>query len=80
LLGVVEEVGELSHAHLKLEQGIRINEDHKTKQVDAVGDIVVFLAHYCTLQGIDFGLAVKTCWNEVKQRDWKAFPKNGVSE
>lgn len=31
LLGIVEEVGELSHAHLKKEQGIRTNENHDTE-------------------------------------------------
>ena len=45
LLGVVEEVGELSHSHLKMEQGIRGSEEgHIAKIKDAIGDIVIFLA------------------------------------
>jgi hypothetical protein len=54
LLGVVEEVGELSHAHLKAAQGIRgTREQHHVAKIDAVADIVIFLADYCTAEGID---------------------------
>ena len=51
LMGVAEEVGELSHAHLKQHQGIRRNEDHEAKARDAVGDIIVYLADYCNARG-----------------------------
>ena len=46
LLGAVEELGELAHAHLKQEQGIRVFEDFDAKAQDAVGDCVVFLCDY----------------------------------
>lgn len=77
LLGVMEEGGELCHAHLKMEQRIRGNEDLKAKQIDAVGDIVIFLAHYCTLNSIDLSSAVSDTWAKVKQRDWKRNPNQG---
>ena len=32
----MEELGELSHAHLKALQGVRVNEDHDAKKLDAV--------------------------------------------
>lgn len=76
LLGVTEEVGELAHAHLKAEQGIRTNENHEAKKKDAIGDIVIYLADYCTQQGFSFQECVEAAWNEVKQRDWK---KNSIS-
>lgn len=77
LLGVVEEIGELAHAHLKLEQGIRLNENHVAKARDAVGDLVIFLAGYCTCMGWDLAGCVSDAWAEVSQRDWVKYPTNG---
>lgn len=76
LLGVQEEVGELAHAYLKLAQGIRTNEDHDAKAKDAVGDIIIFLCDFCTQSGYDLEALVTSCWDQVKQRDWK---KNSVT-
>ncbi len=50
LLGVVEEVGELSHAVLKRDQGIRLNENHGENIKDAVGDIVIYLLDFCNTE------------------------------
>lgn len=41
--GVMEEIGELAHAHLKEEQQIRMNEDHVAKAQDAIGDTMIYL-------------------------------------
>jgi NTP pyrophosphatase (non-canonical NTP hydrolase) len=71
LLGLIEEVGELAHAHLKMEQGIRTNEDHLGMKKDAVGDIVTYLAGYCTSNGLNFEECVWNAWSEVKRRDWR---------
>jgi len=77
LLGVMEEVGELAHAHLKAEQGIRgSTEELNAKAQDAIGDIVVFLADYCSANGYDFQEIIEQVWAEVKERDWKANPNN----
>lgn len=44
LVGVVEELGELAHAHLKAAQGIRgTNEEHEKNARDAVGDCTIYL-------------------------------------
>lgn len=75
LLGVAEEIGELCHAHLKAEQGIR-NSTHEDK-VDAVADIVIFLLHYCTLNDIDIDSAVQETWAKVSKRDWTKNKVNG---
>lgn len=44
LMGVIEETGELAHAHLKQAQGIRgDNKKHIKDAQDAIGDIMIFL-------------------------------------
>ncbi len=76
LLGVGEEVGELNHAHLKMEQGIRGSRaEHIAAAKDAVGDIVIYLADYCTRMGFDLEACVSLAWDEVKERDWKMNPQ-----
>ena len=79
LLGVGEELGELNHAHLKRAQGIRGVDDaqYRKDAIDAVGDIVIFLAHYCYLNEIDMVAAINETWAKVGQRDWKADPEKG---
>jgi NTP pyrophosphatase (non-canonical NTP hydrolase) len=78
LLGAVEEVGELSHAQLKMEQGIRGSvEEHQAAAQDAVGDIIVYLADYCARSGFDMQGIIEHVWGKVKQRDWKKDPKTG---
>lgn len=79
-LGVVEEVGELSHALLKRTQGIRVNEDHDANVKDAVGDIIIYLANLCTCEGIDLEKTVQDTWDSVKMRDWIKYPEDGISK
>jgi NTP pyrophosphatase (non-canonical NTP hydrolase) len=81
LLGLTEEVGELAHAHLKHEQGIRGLADQDlayTKKMDAVGDIVIYLASYCTANNIELDKAVRLAWFEVSQRDWVEDPEGAA--
>lgn len=81
LLGVTEEVGELCHAHLKNEQGIRgTPEEHYLKKMDAIGDIVIYLCDYCTQNKISINDAVIKAWDEVSKRDWTRNKKNGVKK
>lgn len=77
LLGVIEEVGELAHAHLKNEQGIRTNEDHKADAIDAIGDIVIYLASYCNTNNISLHDAVYETWEQVRSRDWQKNKETG---
>lgn len=81
LLGLIEEVGELAHAHLKFGQGIRgINElEYKHQATDAIGDIMIYLASYCNTNGIDMAKCLETAWKEVNKRDWIRYPTNGVN-
>ena len=75
LLGMMEELGELSHSHLKQEQKIRMNEDHEANKQDAIGDMVVFLLKYCDSQGYQLTKILEDVWGEIKDRDWK---KNNI--
>ena len=71
LLGAFEEVGELAHAHLKEEQGIRSEEDHVANGKDAVADVVIYLADYCARRGWSLGDIVESTWRDVvSKRDW----------
>ncbi len=71
LLGIAEEVGELCHAHLKEEQGIRgTPEELQTQAKDAVGDIIVFLADYCNLRDWDMQAILEEVWKRVQRRRW----------
>ncbi len=78
LLGIMEEVGELCHEHLKAEQDIRNPSPDKAR--DAIGDIYIFLNHYCYLMGWSLDKIIVETWAEVKKRDWKKFPKDGINE
>lgn len=78
LLGAMEELGELAHAQLKGEQAIRgTPEEHLAESIDAVGDIVIYLAGYCTKLGINMEEAVWQTWRKVRERDWRADPREG---
>src|SRR5215510_13386187 len=71
LLGALEELGELAHAHLKEEQGIRGSAlSHHMAKVDAVGDVIIYLTDYCWRNGINISDAVTLTWHEVSKRDW----------
>lgn len=78
LLGAVEEIGELAHAHLKKEQGIREGlERFEQDAADAIGDILVYLADYCARTGLSLQESVDKTWARVRQRDWKKYPGTG---
>ncbi len=77
IVGIMEELGELSHSHLKESHSIRTNEDHPSKIKDAIGDIVIFLIAYCNARGINFEDVVQETWAIVKQRDWKKNKETG---
>ena len=78
LLGIMEELGELSHAFTKAKQNVRIDEDHVANMEDAVGDIAIFLMSFCSSQRLSFKACIENTWDKVKQRDWKKYPEKGV--
>ena len=82
IFGMMEELGELTHAWLKHEQGIReYDEDKLEGEVeDAVGDIFFYMLALCNNVGLDFYQLLRSTAQIVWARDWIKFPKNGVSE
>ena len=80
LLGLQEELGELSHAYLKRAQGIRINEKHDENIKDAVGDIFIYLLDFCRREGISFEHCLDTAMDDVMKRDWKKDKASGMVE
>lgn len=82
LAGIVEEVGELSHAHLKGYNGIRgLSEPASVRAAksDAIGDIFIYMVSYCNTNGLDLEECIERAWREVQARDWQADPQKGVS-
>lgn len=80
-LGVAEEAGELAHAILKMEQGIRGSEaQHVNEAIDAVGDIIIYLSGIASSLGFDLETAVKTAWSEVASRDWSKHKETGIED
>jgi NTP pyrophosphatase (non-canonical NTP hydrolase) len=73
-----EELGELSHAFLKKHQRIRMDEDHDAAMVDAIGDLVIYLAGFCNAAHLDLASSVEATWIGVKKRDWVKYPERGV--
>ena len=53
LMGIMEELGELAHAFLKREQGIRgTREEHDAAIKDAIGDVMIYLMDFCSCEGV----------------------------
>jgi NTP pyrophosphatase (non-canonical NTP hydrolase) len=78
LFGIVEEVGELAHAFLKQEQGIRgTRGEHEENGKDAIGDILIFLANLCSARGWDLQEIVEQTVEKVTRRDWATDPQKG---
>ena len=80
LLGLQEELGELSHAFLKRAQGIRGTPEKHTADIkDACADLIIFLCDFANAEGIDLETVVAETWAKVKERDWKKNPQNGMT-
>jgi NTP pyrophosphatase (non-canonical NTP hydrolase) len=78
-LGMVEEVGEISHAILKAQQGIRGYTEEDTAEIkDGIGDLLIFLINFCDLNGWDALDILQETWEQVSKRDWQKNPATGV--
>ncbi len=52
--GMIEELGEFTHAYLKKSQGIRVGEKHDENLIDACCDMAIFMADYCSTRELNF--------------------------
>ncbi len=78
-IGMVEEMGELAHALLKKQQGIRIDEDHDAAAKDAYADLRIYGFDFCNRMDWDDEVVVVEVWDGVvKKRDWIADPEAGT--
>lgn len=60
VLGVIEELGELTHHHLKKKQAIRgTDEEHDVGMRDSVGDALIYLLGVCSASGFSLQEAVE---------------------
>lgn len=77
IAGMMEELGELAHAWLKMDQGIRYDEALEDKEMDAIGDLIIYLCGYCSARGLFLSECITRAWHEVKERDWIKYPETG---
>lgn len=80
LIGALEELGELAHANLKGRQRIRNGQaigGLLDAEKDAVGDVIIYLAGYCSARGFSMQDCVERTWAEVEERDWVKNPTDG---
>ncbi len=78
LLGMIEELGELCHAVLKMRQGIRGTvEEHFLAARDALGDMEIYRADFIGRMGWSSQEIVQDTWNQVSKRNWKDNPLSG---
>jgi NTP pyrophosphatase (non-canonical NTP hydrolase) len=80
LAGIMEEAGELAHAHLKGFNKIRGLVDEKTVgayKSDSIGDLFIYMASYCNTNGLDLENCIVAAWEEVRRRNWRLNPEDG---
>lgn len=81
VLGMQEELGELSHVILKARQGIRGHSFSSPKTMhdigDAIADLIIFTLDASEHLGVNAEEVLVKTWTTVKQRDWRAFPVTG---
>lgn len=84
LLGVVEEVGELSHVVLKRHQGIRCYDDdvkYTQERNDALADIMIYLCDFAAREGVNLSQIINETWEKVvKKRNWVKCNQTGKAE
>lgn len=80
LSGITEEVGELNHAWLKMQQGIRgTTQEHTEHMIDALADTLIYMCDFACRMDIDLEEALAETWNTVRERDWQKYPKDGLT-
>lgn len=76
VVGLVEEVGELSRAVVKRSQGIRgTREEWDAEMRKEAADVLIKLCDVASFYGFDLADAVAERWTVVSARDWKANPQ-----
>lgn len=72
---LTEEVGELSRAILKREQGIRgTAAEWETEAYKEIGDVLIALSHVANLFGFDLEDVFEDRWQTISQRNYITNP------
>ena len=79
VLGMSEEVGEVSHLLLKSSQKIREGENGLDLDLfaDGIADTLIFGLQALSILGIDAEKEISKTIEQVLQRDWKSSPSTG---
>lgn len=80
LFELFKSLSKMCHAQLKIDQKVRINENHRKNIADGIADCIIFLTDYATQHDLKMQDLIEETWNKVKQRDWKKFPVNGLNK
>lgn len=80
VMGMMEELGELSHAIIKHKQGIRGVGDNNMKDlvIDAHCDLIIFSLGLANLLAYDLDVELDRTWGKVSKRDWNSNPETGA--
>lgn len=79
-MGMVEELGEISHHLLKRSQGIRgSGEFHDTEIRDGCADLIIFMCGLANDEGFDLETILDETWAKVSKRNWVKDPEKGGS-
>lgn len=49
-------------------------------QIGTIERLLAIINHYCKLNNFDLLTTVNEVWEQVKLRDWKKYPNNGITE
>ena len=78
LLGATGELGELCQAHLRRIEKVGAGESGlRQKEQDEIGDILIFLMHFCGMEGYDIESIIRNRWDTIQFRDWRKHPGDG---
>lgn len=76
--GLAEEVGEVARCAVKMDQGIRGDEDYWYKELrKEIGDVFIKLVDVCCEYNIQIIPAIHDRIVSILERDWNIDPQNG---
>jgi hypothetical protein len=72
-------IGQLCHAHLKLDEGIRGRPEQHLRDADmCLRGLMRYLVVVAVQHDLSLPDVVESVWLKVRQRDWQAYPGTGI--
>lgn len=75
---VLSPSNDLSNAIRRLAGAVGRLSEHPSRE--RISLVVWYAEDYCRLRGWDFTAIVNDTWREVRQRDWKKYPHDGLTK